>query len=125
MPPRYNVALVGLGSIGISFAALHLRFGSSTVTVFDTRSDLQEHMASVLPGYLGTDPQAPKLTDLLSQGRLVVCSSLEAACAGADIVQEQGPENLAFKRDAWSEIEKWAPVNAHFWSSTSGIRASA
>ena len=94
--PRYNVALVGLGSIGVSFAALHLRFGSGTVTVCDTRPDLHEHITSVLPGYLGTDAQAPKLAVLLSQGRLSICSSLEEACGSADIIQEQGPENLAF-----------------------------
>lgn len=124
-PPRHNVALVGLGSIGISFAALHLRFGAGTITVFDTRPDLQEHLASVLPGYLGTDPQTPRLADFLSQGRLVICSTLEEACASADIVQEQGPENLAFKRDIWSKIEKCALATSHFWSSTSGIPASA
>ncbi|KAL2106069.1 hypothetical protein VUR80DRAFT_7334 [Thermomyces stellatus] len=124
-PPCYNVALVGLGSIGISFAALHLRFGAGAVTVFDTRPDLHEHLTSVLPGYLGTGPEAPSLSDLLFRGRLVVCSSLEEACANADIVQEQGPENLAFKRDVWSKIEKCAPATAHFWSSTSGIAASS
>ena len=123
--PRYNVALVGLGSIGVSFAALHLRFGTGTVTVCDTRPDLHEHVTSVLPGYLGTDAQAPKLADLLSQGRLSICSSLEEACASADIVQEQGPENLAFKRSIWSKIESCAPEKARFWSSTSGIAASA
>lgn len=123
-PAAYNVALIGFGSIGISFAALYLRHGTGTVTVFDTRPDLDAHLAAVLPGYLGTDLQAPKLTDLRSEGRLVVCSSLQDACANADIVQEQGPEKIAFKRDVWAQIEKCAPRGAHLWSSTSGIPAS-
>ena len=121
--PRENVALIGLGSIGISFAALHLTYGTGIVTVFDTRPDLEAHLRSVLPGYLGHDSNEG-LDDLLSQGRLVICSTLKAACANADIVQEQGPENLAFKRETWTLIEDAAPARAHFWSSTSGIAAS-
>ena len=123
-PPSYNVALIGLGSIGISFAALHLRFGSGVVTVFDTRPDLQQHVESVLPGYLGTNEGSLNLKDALSQGRLIVCSSLEEAVRNADIVQEQGPENVGFKQEVWSQIEKCALKEAHFWSSTSGIAAS-
>lgn len=122
--PAYNVALIGFGSIGISFAALHLRFGTGAVTVFDTRPDLAQHIKSVLPGYLGDDPEAPTLADLQTQGRLVICTSLEDACANADIVQEQGPERVDFKQEIWSKIEQVAPPEAHFWTSTSGIAAS-
>lgn len=127
--PAYNVALVGLGSIGISFAALHLRFGTGVVTVFDTRPDLKEHLESVLPGYLNSGDEndqltAPTLERLQAEGRLVLGSSLAEVCAGADIIQEQGPENLDFKRDIWAKIEKVAKPTAHFWTSTSGIAAS-
>ncbi|KAK7222989.1 hypothetical protein V2G26_010992 [Clonostachys chloroleuca] len=121
---KYNVCLIGLGSIGVSFAALHLRYGSGTVTVFDTRSDLKEHIESVLPVYLGCDTDSPKVTDLQSQGRLKVCSSLKEACDEADIIQEQGPEQLDFKRKIWADIEKAAGPGAQFWTSTSGIAAS-
>lgn len=123
-PPSENVALIGLGSIGISFAALHLRFGDGVVTVFDTRPDLEQHLESVLPGYLGVD-SGVSLSDLRKRGRLIICSSLEEACARADIVQEQGPENLTFKRDMWTRIEECAPKGAHMWTSTSGIAASS
>ncbi|KAI5457518.1 3-hydroxyacyl-CoA dehydrogenase [Mariannaea sp. PMI_226] len=122
--PVYNVTLIGIGSIGISFAALHLRFGAGVVTVFDTRPDLEQHIESVLPGYLGDDAAAPKLADLQAQGRLVTCNSLDKACSRADIIQEQGPENLQFKQDIWAQIEKVALPTAHFWTSTSGIAAS-
>jgi len=40
------------------------------------------------------------------------------------IVQEQGPENVPFKQKLWPEIEKHAPPECLFWSSTSGIPAS-
>jgi 3-hydroxyacyl-CoA dehydrogenase len=39
-------------------------------------------------------------------------------------VQEQGPENVAFKTSIWPEIEASAPPTCLFWSSTSGIPAS-
>ncbi|CAH0055951.1 unnamed protein product [Clonostachys solani] len=120
----YNVCLIGLGSIGVSFAALHLRYGDGTITVFDTRSDLKEHIESVMPVYLGSDTDSPTVIDLQSQGRLKICSSLKEACAEADIIQEQGPEQLDFKRKIWAEIEKSASPRAHFWTSTSGIAAS-
>lgn len=42
----------------------------------------------------------------------------------ADIVQEQGPENEAFKKDIWAKIEHDASPICLFWSSTSGIPAS-
>lgn len=53
-----------------------------------------------------------------------MCASVEEVCEGADVVQEQGPENLAFKRAIWPQIERVAPAGARFWSSTSGIAAS-
>lgn len=119
--PPHTVALIGLGAIGISWTALHLRYSSSGVSVFDPRQDLQQHIESILPGYLGPDHN---LSALLSEGRLRVCNSLQEVCENATIVQEQGPENLDFKRATWTQIERYAPPQAHLWSSTSGIAAS-
>ncbi|CAH0050283.1 unnamed protein product [Clonostachys solani] len=127
-PPSYSITLIGLGSIGISFAALHLRFTNGIVKAFDPRPDLKEHLLSVLPGYLhANDPQSPPLdvANLITTGRLMICDSLEDACADADIIQEQGPENISFKQKTWTAIEAAAPPHTHFWSSTSGILASA
>ncbi|WYZ36955.1 hypothetical protein EsH8_II_000461 [Colletotrichum jinshuiense] len=122
--PTDKVALVGLGAIGISFAALYLRHTKGCVSVFDTRADLEEHLSSVLPAYIDSDDPLLEISHLRESGRLVICSSLEEACRGATIVQEQGPENLDFKRSIWPQIEGFAPAGAHFWSSTSGIAAS-
>ncbi|RDW67044.1 hypothetical protein BP5796_09793 [Coleophoma crateriformis] len=119
-----RITLVGLGAIGISFAALHLRFTSATVSVFDTRPDLEEHLASVLPGYVDSSDPAFSIAKLRSAGRLRICSSLEEACDNATLVQEQGPENLDFKRSIWPKVEKLVSPTTHLWSSTSGIAAS-
>ncbi|OHE94797.1 3-hydroxyacyl-CoA dehydrogenase [Colletotrichum orchidophilum] len=127
MPSDVNerVALVGLGAIGISFAALYLRHTKSNVRVFDTRPDLEQHLSTVLPGYIDSGDASLDISRLRESGRLVICSTLEEACGGATIVQEQGPENPDFKRSVWPTIESFAPASAHFWSSTSGIAASS
>lgn len=123
--PSEHVALIGLGSIGISFAALYLRYTNSTVSVLDTRPDLEEHISSVLPGYINCpDDPSFSISRLRDTGRLRICSSLEEVCQGATIVQEQGPENLDFKKSTWQKVEKLVSPNAHLWSSTSGIAAS-
>ncbi|OAA59744.1 3-hydroxyacyl-CoA dehydrogenase [Niveomyces insectorum RCEF 264] len=120
-----KVALIGLGSIGISFAALHLRYTDAVVAVYDPRPDLQAHLEALLPVYLDNDEKAGSVSDLLLTGRLRIAASIDDACADAHIVQEQGPENLAFKSSTWAQIETAAPATAHFWSSTSGIPVAA
>lgn len=130
-----RVTLIGLGTIGVSMAALHLSRENTVVDVFDTRPDFEQYLRKTLPVYLGHDltsntsdpgPVSPEsvVTSLLSSGRLQIHASLESACASATIVQEQGPENVAFKQSLWKQVESIAPSSAHFWTSTSGIAAS-
>ena len=124
---QHTVALVGLGTIGLSFAALHLQFTDASVRLYDVRADLQKHVAQLLPVYLrarGAVSEKLSVENLISSGRLTLCPSLEDACKGATIVQEQGPENLPFKKQTWAVAAKHAPTDAHLWSSTSGILAS-
>ncbi len=119
-----RIALIGLGSIGISFAALFLKFSKATVTVYDPRPDLQQHIESILPVYLDSQDASLSVGALISASRLRIATSLEDACTGATIVQEQGPENLAFKASVWEKVAKVISPEAHLWSSTSGIPAS-
>lgn len=115
-----RITLIGAGTIGLSFAALHLEFLASAaqLTILDTRPDLAEYVASTLPKYLPAS-----LKGCESSVRLI--ASLADAVRDADIVQEQGPENLHFKASIWKEVVKHAKRDALFWSSTSGITASA
>lgn len=122
--PR-TIALIGLGTIGLSFAALHLKFTNANVRLFDVRSDLKEHVASLLPVYLGRQQDdLAHIEGLKASGRITLCSSLEDACKGAAIIQEQGPEKIEFKKETWARAVKSAPKEANLWSSTSGILAS-
>ncbi|RGP59043.1 hypothetical protein FSPOR_11624 [Fusarium sporotrichioides] len=124
-----TIALIGLGTIGISFAALHLRYSNANLRLYDVRDDLQQHIENLLPVYLDSTKKEGNSTELsiqklISDGRVVICSSLEDACSYATIVQEQGPDNVDFKKSTWAQVIKYAPPSAHLWSSTSGIQAS-
>lgn len=114
-----KVAIIGAGTIGLSFAALHVtKNPKCTVTIYDTRPDLQEYMEAKLPEFL-VDADVNECTS-----RMSTADSLAKAVSDANIVQEQGPENAGFKRTVWAQIEQAAPRDALFWSSTSGIPAS-
>jgi len=114
-----NVAVVGAGTIGLSFAALHLtKNPGCNVTIYDTRPDLNTYVNDKLCEYL-VDANIAEY-----KSRMRIAESLAKAVEKADVVQEQGPENADFKRTTWAQIEQLAPQGALFWSSTSGIPAS-
>ncbi|KAK7424278.1 hypothetical protein QQX98_000546 [Neonectria punicea] len=140
-PGFIDIALVGAGTIGLSFAALHLSAATerpARVIIFDPRPDLKDYIEAKLPEYLSIlvrssgqgqkptpgNPEALSLASLIETGRLHITSSLSEAVAQAAIVQEQGPERVEFKQQIWPEIESLAPPDALFWSSTSGIPGS-
>ena len=116
---KQTIALIGSGTIGLSFAALHLsKNPKSTVTVFDTRPDLYDYICDKLPSYID-DSCSDTYRD-----RLTLSPTLKKAVEYADIIQEQGPEKLSFKKELWAEVEKYARSDALLWTSTSGIPAS-
>jgi 3-hydroxyacyl-CoA dehydrogenase len=114
-----SVAVIGAGTIGLSFAALHLaKNPHCNVTIYDTRPGLSKYVDDKLCEYL-VDAEVEEC-----KSRVRIAESLAKAVEDADIVQEQGPENADFKRTTWAQIEQLAPLGALFWSSTSGIPAS-
>jgi ketoreductase RED1 len=111
-----TVAVVGAGTIGLSWAALFASNGLD-VRVCDPRPDVDElvadtvrQLAGVLPGDWGP--------------RITVEPDLEAAVWGVDVVQENGPEKLDFKQELFARIENAAPATALLLSSTSGLMPS-
>jgi 3-hydroxyacyl-CoA dehydrogenase len=117
--PETRVTLIGAGTIGISLAALHLTHLHSpeSLTIVDTRPDLagvvKDQLNKIIPKHLGHQISKINLT-----------TNLTDAVKEATIVQESGPEDLYFKQSLWAEVEKHAPRNALFWTSTTGIPAS-
>lgn len=111
-----RVAVVGAGTIGLSWAALFSAKGHD-VLVNDPRPDLQELVeatARELAPVLGADLMA----------RLTVQPDVEAAVTGADVVQETGPERLELKQELFVRFEDAAPAEALLLSSTSGLMPS-
>ena len=118
-----KILLIGAGTIGLSFAALHLRFlkDASNLTLHDTRPDLQNYVLTNLPKLLPGSLHASIPHVHLS----TTPTTLTTAVSQASIIQEQGPENLPFKTALWALIAPHVPPTALLWSSTSGIPASA
>jgi len=117
-----RITLIGAGTIGLSFAALHLQYlaAPDQLTIHDIRPDLKSYVQNNLPKYL-----PPHQHSLISHVRLSSSDdSFPNAVKSATIIQEQGPENAPFKISIWKQIEKYASKEVLLWSSTSGIPAS-
>lgn len=120
---REHAAVVGAGVIGASWAALFLAHGLE-VRVTDPDPDTDDKVRQVIneatPTLAALGLPTSGITD-----RLSVVPELADAVDGADIVQENGPEKVSFKRSLWAAIEKAAPAEALLLSSTSGIMATS
>jgi ketoreductase RED1 len=97
-----KVAVIGAGVIGLSLAKLFVEHGM-TVSVTDPRPDL----ADVVPA------------------GVQVAASVAEAVRDADFVQENGPENLEFKKSLFAELVREAPEHALLLSSSSAIPSTA
>ncbi|MGX1565445.1 SDR family NAD(P)-dependent oxidoreductase [Streptomyces sp. NPDC055506] len=118
-----TAAVIGAGTIGLSWATLLAAHGL-TVRVTDPRPDLAEAVAEAL------GRNAPQLaargldvTDLA--GRVHLAADVAEAVRDADVVQENGPERLEFKRDLFATLVREAPDHALLLSSSSAIPSSA
>lgn len=117
-----NVTVIGGGLIGASWAALFLAHGHR-VCVHDVasgvasrvRTELQRIQPVMRQLGLPIDPDTVALT---------FEADLPLAVQHADVVQECGPERLAFKRDLWAAVEAHCRGDALLLSSSSGITAS-
>ncbi|RKT82144.1 ketoreductase RED1 [Saccharopolyspora antimicrobica] len=122
MSPQWTkVAVVGAGTIGLSWAALFAANGLE-VRITDPREDLADAVRAAMPTLAAGIPGAD-VDDLL--GRIQLTGDLTEAVTGVDLVQENGPERLEFKQQLFAEIARHAPENAVLTSSSSGIIATA
>jgi glutaryl-CoA dehydrogenase len=119
---KQTAAIVGAGTIGLSWATLFAAKGLK-VRVTDPRPDLEDAVRAAVRELSATLPgDAHDAEPLLA--RITVERDLESAVADADIVQENGPENIEFKRELFARIESAAPRNALILSSASGLLPS-
>jgi 3-hydroxyacyl-CoA dehydrogenase len=117
-------AIVGAGLIGRAWAHVFARAGWE-VRVWDPEARQREAAAGLierslhdLAGHgLVSDPDG-------AAKRIRVFATLEEAVAGADYVQESGPEVLEVKKASFAQLDRAAPATAVLASSTSAIVAS-
>ncbi|HXB08577.1 MAG TPA: 3-hydroxyacyl-CoA dehydrogenase NAD-binding domain-containing protein [Puia sp.] len=117
-----KITVIGAGAIGLSWTALFLA-NRWKVTINDPRADIKETsldgLSLMKPSLAALGYDVSTFTDGLSFE-----ADLEKAVKDADIVQENGPENVAFKQDLYAKLDKWVKPTALLFSSSSSITAS-
>jgi ketoreductase RED1 len=120
---RYSkVTVIGAGVIGASWTALFLAHGLSVV-VNDPRPDVETIVRDYIRNNRSTLKELGLPTDNLEK-KLSFEADLERSVAGADLVQENGPERIEFKQDLWGRIGKVVGEHALMLSSSSAKTAT-
>src|SRR5271170_7804213 len=114
-----NVAIVGTGVIGASWATYYLSRGFSVVATDpapNAEASLRKYVdeAWKILSKTGLSPSA-------SRDRLSFAPSMARALANADFVQENGPERPDFKAKLFAEMDDDTPPDSIIASSSSGI----
>jgi len=120
--PIRRIAIVGTGVIGASWSALFLAKGLQVVATDpapNAEASLRKFVKSAWPALerLGLSPGA-------SQSNLEFTGDLARAVAGADLVQENGPERVDFKQRLYGQLDELLPADVIIASSSSGIPMS-
>ncbi|KDN23678.1 3-hydroxyacyl-CoA dehydrogenase NAD-binding domain-containing protein [Amycolatopsis rifamycinica] len=115
-----NAAVIGAGTIGLSWTALFAHHGL-TVQVTDPRPDLAEAVSQALARF------APHLGTTACElaSRVHIAENVTESVKEADVVQENGPENVEFKKDLFKQLVEEAPEHALLLSSSSAIPSTA
>jgi 3-hydroxyacyl-CoA dehydrogenase len=120
--PISNVAIIGTGVIGASLAALFLAKGLDVVATDvapNAEASLKRFVDGAWPALdrLGLTPGASPL-------RLAFTADLSEAVRGADLVQENGPERIDFKKKLYGQLDELLPSDVIIASSSSGLTMS-
>ena len=120
--PISTVAIIGTGVIGASWAAFFLAKGLDVVA-----TDVAPNAEASLKRFV--DEAWPELERLglaagASPQRLVFEADLSEAVKGADLVQENGPERIDFKKTLYGQLDDLLPPDVIIASSSSGLTMS-
>src|ERR1700756_2085551 len=120
--PIRRIAIIGTGVIGASWTALFLAKGldvTATDVAPNAEANLKRFVGAAWPALkrLGLAPGA-------SQSRLTFTPDLPTAVKGADLVQENGPEKIDFKKKLYGQLDELLPPDVIIASSSSGLTMS-
>jgi 3-hydroxyacyl-CoA dehydrogenase len=120
--PIRRIAVIGTGVIGASWASLFLAKGLQVVA-----TDPAPNAEASLRKFVETAWPALKRLGLsagASQSNLKFTADLTQALAGADLVQENGPERIEFKQKLYGRLDELLPPKVIIASSSSGLTMS-
>jgi 3-hydroxyacyl-CoA dehydrogenase len=120
--PIHRIAIIGTGVIGASWTALFLAKGlqvAATDVAPNAEAALRKFVETAWPALkrLGLSPAA-------SQSNLKFTPALAQAVANADLVQENGPERIDFKKKLYGQLDELLPPEVIIASSSSGLTMS-
>ncbi len=118
----HNVAIVGTGVIGASWAALYLARGLN-VTATDPAPDAEANLRRYIDA-AWKDLTVIGLSKNAARDHLKFTTDLKAALADADLVQENGPERKDFKIKLFADMDAATRPDAIIASSSSGLTMS-
>src|SRR6266404_3297785 len=116
--PIRRIAIIGTGVIGASWTTLFLAKGLQVVA-----TDIAPNAEAALRKFVETAWPALKRLGLsagASQSNLKFTADLAQALAGADLVQENGPERIDFKQKLYGQLDELLPPDVVIASSSSG-----
>src|SRR6201990_37123 len=120
--PIRRIAIIGTGVIGASWSALCLAKGLQVVATDiapNAEAALRKFVETAWPALrrLGLSPGA-------SQSNLTFTADITQALAGADLVQENGPERIDFKQKLYGQLDGLLAPDVIIASSSSGLTMS-
>jgi 3-hydroxyacyl-CoA dehydrogenase len=120
--PIQRVAIIGTGVIGASWTSLFLAKGLDVVA-----TDVAPGAEAALKGFVQS--AWPALTRLglaagASLSKLTFTADMPTAVKGADLVQENGPERIDFKKKLYQQLDELLPPDVIIASSSSGLTMS-
>ena len=121
-----RIAVVGAGLIGSAWAMVFSRAGHP-VRIWDPAPGASDAAMAVVRARLSDLHAAGLITEApeVVAARVAVAATLEDCLAGADHVQENGPERVEVKRETFARLDALCGPDVVLASSTSGIPASA
>lgn len=110
-----RIAIAGAGLIGRSWAVVFARAGLDVVA-WDPDPGIRKKLQGDIAAMLRDAGEQPEIADRISGA-----ATLEHALDGADLVQENGPEELDVKRDLFTRLDSLAGQSTILASSTSTL----
>jgi 3-hydroxyacyl-CoA dehydrogenase len=117
-----NIAIVGTGVIGASWAALYLARGLNVIAT-DPAPNAEANLRKFIDA-AWKDLQVIGLSPNASREHLQFTTDMKKALSNADLVQENGPERQDFKIKLFADMDAATPEDSIIASSSSGLTMS-